>query len=209
MDLEKIIEKLATSGVESLTQEEKESLRNMVPKNGIHQFLSKISIEEIVNKNEEFHALNVKKLSDEKLFNALMDTITFDVDDLGNKMSFLMPMTVSYPISTRFYRIRKLAEGDNCVPLKTISVEQDAWNAPEKYCDLGRLNKDGESLLYTSVQSPNVSVEEMEIKDGERFGLIVYEANRDIKATLIDRWQDNSALSKEENLKMRMSEKYF
>lgn len=199
-----LIEKLATLGVGSLTQQEKNVLKNTGKQNSLHVFLSKISIEDILNKSESFHSLNIKKLSDEQLFNALMEAITFDVDGSGTKMSFLMPKSVLYPIGTRFYRIRKLNKGDIGIPLKTILVEQDAWNAPEKNCNLGRLNKDGESLLYTSIQSPNVCVEEMDIKDGERFCLIVYEAKRDIKATLIGIWQNDQTLSEDENLKMRM-----
>jgi hypothetical protein len=38
----------------------------------------------------------------------------------------------------------------------------------------------------------------------QRFCLIVYEAKKDVKATLVGIWQDDQTLSKEENLKMRM-----
>jgi hypothetical protein len=201
MDLKFLIEKIVTQGPESLTQEEKETLKSMGNQNGIKGFLSRITIENIVRKSEAFHALNIKKLTDEELFNALMDAISFDVD--GSKRSFIMHRGVSYPEGTRFYRIRKFIDGDGYLPLKTMSIEQDAWNAPEKNCNIGRLNKDGESLLYTS-HSPNICVEETDIKDNERFCLIVYEAKKEIKSTLIDRWQDQHELSKEDNQKMRM-----
>lgn len=204
MDLKKISEKISMMGFESLTQEEKNALKSFGTQNGIREFLSKVSIEQIVMKSEEFHALNVKKLTDEELFNALMNAISFDIDDSGSKISFLMPRGVSFPGGTKFYKIRTLDKGDDNFPLKTMSKEQDAWNAPREKCKLGRLNKDGESLLYTSIQSPNACVEEMNIRDGERFCLIVYEAKKDIKATLIGIWQDDPQLSKEENLKMRM-----
>jgi hypothetical protein len=162
MDFGDMIKKLVTQGVESLTQEEKETLRNIGhQKDGVKEFLSKISIEEIVKKSETFRGLNVKKMSDEDLFNALMEAISFDVDGNGTKMSFLMPRGITYSVGTRFYKIRPLAKGDDHVPLKTMSIEQDAWNAPKDKCTLGRLNKDGESLLYTSAQSPNACVEEI------------------------------------------------
>lgn len=204
MDLRKLIEKLATQGVESLTQQEKDELKSMGKQNGIHEFLAKISIEDIVKKNEKFHTLNVKKMTDEELFNALMDAISFDVDGSGSKISLIMPRGVTFPVGTRFYKIRKLDKGDDHMPFKTMSKEQDAWNAPKERCTLGRLNKDGESLLYTSIQSPNACVEEMNIGDGEKFCLIVYGAKKDIKATLIGIWQNNQTLSEDENLKMRM-----
>lgn len=202
MDLKSIIEKIVNQGAESLTQEEKEILKSMGNQNGIKDFLSKITIENIDKKSEAFHALDLKKLTNEELFNALTDAISFDVD--GIKMSFFIPRIASFFIGTKFYRIRKFVDSDGDIPLKTMSIEQDAWNAPEENCNIGRLNKDGESLLYTSLQSPNICVEEMGIKDGEKFCLIVYEARKEIKATLIDRWQDQQELSKEDNQKMRM-----
>lgn len=202
MDLKNIIEKIATQGPESLTREERYVIKSMGNQNGIKDFLFRITIEDIVMKSEAFHALNIKKLTDEELFNALMDAVSFDVD--GSKMSFFMPRSVSYPEGTRFYKIRPFDKADDDLPLITMSIEQDAWNAPEEKCKLGRLNKEGESLLYTSIQSPNACVEEMGIKDGDKFCLIIYEARKDIKAVLVGIWQDDQQLSKEENLKMRM-----
>ena len=204
MDLKFLIEKIVTQGIESLTQEEKDVLKSMFNQNGIKDFLSRISIEDIVMKSEAFHALNIKKLTDEELFNALTDAISFDVDEFGYKKSFFIPRSASFSIGTKFYRIRKFVDDDVDLPLKTMSIEQDAWNAPEKNCNIGRLNKDGESLLYTSLQSPNICVEEMNIKDGDKFCLIVYEGRKEISAILIDKWQDDQQFSNEENLKMRM-----
>ena len=127
MDLKKISEKISMMGFESLTQEEKNALKSFGTQNGIREFLSKVSIEQIVMKSEEFHALNVKKLTDEELFNALMNAISFDIDDSGSKISFLMPRGVSFPGGTKFYKIRTLDKGDDNFPLKTMSKEQDAW----------------------------------------------------------------------------------
>lgn len=172
--------------------------------NSIHDFLSRISIEDIVKKQELFHSLSIKKLTDEELFQALLSAISFDVEGTGRETSFLTPRSVSFPKGTRLYRIRKLDIEDYYIPLKVLAIEQDVWNAPVEKCKLGRLNKDGESLLYTSVQSPNVCVEEMDIEDGQNFCLIVYEAKKEIKATLIGVWKDCQELSKDENLKMRM-----
>lgn len=203
-ELDQIIKKISMMDVESLSQEEKEVLKSIGARNSIHEFLSIISFEEIVTKSETFHTLNVKNMTDKELFDALMNAISFDVDGSGTKLSFLIPRGVYYPVKTRFYKIRPLEKGDEEIPYKTMSKEQDAWNAPESKCNLGRLNKDGESLLYTSIQSPNACVEEMGIVDEERFCLIVYEAKKDIKATLIGIWQDDQKLSKDENLKMRM-----
>jgi hypothetical protein len=204
IDIEMIINKLKEQNAELLTQEEKDALKSIINQNSIHDFLSRINIEDIELKREAFQTLNIKKLTDEDLFNAVMDTISFDPDGSGKKISILTPRSVLYSSGTRFYRIRKLEKDDNCLPLKALKKEQDAWNAPAENCKLGRLNAAGESLLYTSVQSPNVCVEEMDVKDEDLFCLMVYEAIKEIKVTLIGLWQDNEQLSKDENLKMRM-----
>ena len=58
--------------------------------------------------------------------------------------------------------------------------------------------------LYTTPQMPNIAVEEMQIKDGERFCLIVYSSKVDIKVSYIGKWQNDPELNRDENLKMRM-----
>lgn len=204
MDIDKILKKLAMQGIEALTTEEKDVLRNMGQRNSIHEFLSKISIEDIVMKGEVFRSLNIKKLTEEELFNALMNAISFDIDGSGMQKSIIEQRSITYSSGTRFYRIRKIEPDDHLIPLKIMSKEQDAWNAPAEFCKAGRLNKEGESLLYTSPLCPNICVEEMNIKDGEKFCLIVYELVREIKANMIGIWEDRNDYSKEENLKMRM-----
>lgn len=201
MDINSILEKLGRFGVESLNQEEKDFLKRIEYSDTIHSYLSKISIEEIELRREKVRSLNIKRMNDEELFNTIMDTISFDVD--GIHQSRLMPRFHTYPEKTRFYKIRSLDVTDHFVPLKAMSKESDAWNAPVDLCKAGRINKEGESLLYTS-PSPNVCVEEMKIEDGNRFCLIVYESVKSIKASLVGIWEDNPDLSKDENLKMRM-----
>ena len=59
-------------------------------------------------------------------------------------------------------------------------------------------------MLYTSPINPSIAIEEIKIKDGERFCLIVYEAKTAIKVSLIGQWEDLPELNTEENLKMRI-----
>lgn len=167
-----------------------------------HNFLSKIKIKDIELKREHFLSRDLRKMNDEELFNAILEAISFDID--GQQVSFLKPRIGTYPKGTRFYRIRKLGVNDHYIPLKALSKKQDAWNAPEKFCKLGRLNKEGESLLYTVPQIPFIAVEEMKVQDNEWFLLIVYESIKDIKANMIGTWNDSEEFSEDENLKMRM-----
>ena len=201
METNNIIEKLGRLGAEALSQEEKIILKDMGTSVSIHDFLSKITIDEIELHRENARSFNVKRMDDKELFNAIMNAISFNVD--GTRQCILMQRCLTYPERTRLYKIRSLDAKDHFVPLKAMSKEQDAWNAPEDLCKVGRVNKEGESLLYTS-PSPNVCVEEMNIENGERFCLIVYESIKSIKATLIGIWENNPDLSKEDNLKMRM-----
>lgn len=204
MDIKEIIEKMAKLGIEGLKKEEIETLNNLSQTQTIHHFLSNISIEDIEKKRETFYSLNFKKMNDEELFNAVMNTISFDINNSGTQQSILIPRSITYSKRTRFFKIRSLAVDDHFIPLKAMSKEQDAWNAPEELCEIGRINKKRESLLYTSPQNPNICVEEMGIKDDERFCLVVYESIKDIRTTVIGIWENSLDFTKEENLKLRM-----
>ena len=89
--------------------------------------MSRISIEDIVKKQEIFRSLNIKKLTDDELFQALMSVISFDIDGTGREKAILNPRSYSFPKGTRFYKIRKLDLEDHYIPLKALATEQDAW----------------------------------------------------------------------------------
>lgn len=203
MDIKRIIDKLTESDVNNLSLEEIEQIKSLRKAQTIHHFLSKISIEDIEEKRESFRTLNLRNLNDEQLFGSVMGLLSFDVE--GQSVGILMPCFGTYPSGTRFYRIRKLKAEDHFIPLKDMSKEQDAWEPPSCcVTSLGRLNKKGESLLYTTPQMPNIAVEEMGIKDNERFCLIVYSSKVNVKVSCIGKWYNNPDLTKDENLKMRM-----
>lgn len=201
--LDKIAKILSEKGIDALSPEELEALKDITRGSGdIHAFLSNIRFEDIEAKREQFRAINLKRCSNEELFKSIMDIVSFNY--AGSSLGVIMPSFGTYPTDTKLYRIRKLKEEDHFIPLKALSKEQDAWNPPsECVTKLERLNDIGESLLYTSLD-PNTPVEEMGIKDGERFLLIVYKAKRDVKVAYIGYWKDQPELSREENLKMRM-----
>lgn len=201
--LDKIAKLISEKGIDALRPEDLKALKDIAARNSdIHAFLSNIRFEDIEAKREQFRAIDLKRCSNEELFKAIMDIVSFDY--AGASLGVIMPSFGTYPADTRLYRIRKLKEEDHFIPLKALSKEQDAWNPPsECVTKLERLNDIGESLLYTSLD-PNTPVEEMGIKDGERFLLIVYKAKRDVKVAYIGYWKECPELSREENLKMRM-----
>lgn len=168
----------------------------------IKQSLSEITIFEIIKKIEDFRKLDFKKISDDDLFNEIRRTIS--VESHGIEKASLIVKTAIYPSKTRFYRVRKVQNEDHYLPLKAMTFEQDAWNPPTDFITKsGRLNKINESLLYVS-PSPNIAVEEIKIKNGERFCLIVYEALTEVRTSVIGQWEDFTELNSEENLKMRI-----
>jgi len=68
--------------------------------------LSLIEIGEIVRKIENDRNLNLKKLSDNEIYQKLHKVISVNYD--GEKHSMLLRTMSSYPVKTRFYRIRKI-----------------------------------------------------------------------------------------------------
>lgn len=173
------------------------------PFHEVKQLLSKINTLEIIKKIENYRMIDFKKISNEDLVNEILKIITVNVD--GIKRAHLFPRLATYPPQTRFYRVRKVESKDHNIPIEAMSIEQDAWNPPIKSIKRrGRLNKVNESLLYTSPVNRFVAIEELKIKDGERFCLIVYEARCEIKVSLIGHWDDLPELNSEENLKMRI-----
>ncbi|AQY69520.1 hypothetical protein PverR02_20975 [Pseudomonas veronii] len=115
--------------------------------------------------------------------------------------AMLTPGMITYPKGTRFYRVRALDKEDTIIPLRGMRTEDDAWNPPAKFVKAGRLNIEGESLLYTAPINPKVAIEEMKISDNEAFSLIVYESTQDISATAIGISQETPNLNAEERLK--------
>lgn len=175
----------------------------MIDFHPVKELLSKIETIEIIKKIEYFRKLDFKKISDTDLFNEINKVISVNVD--GVEKAILLPRFITYPPKTRFYRVRSVQPKDHYIPLKAMTFESDAWNPPPQLVKTrGRLNDVNESLLYTSPIDPHVAVEEMKIRDGERFCLIVYESISDIKASMIGFWEDFPELNSEENLKMRL-----
>jgi hypothetical protein len=128
---------------------------------------------ELQDKICAFRRLPVRRLTREELCEEISNVLCFETPN--GKISLLTPGMGFYPPGTRFFRVRALKTDDSKIPLRDMRVELDAWNPPAHVVGQGRLNRMGESLLYTSPVNPKVAVEEMKIDDGSNFFLIVYE----------------------------------
>ncbi len=170
-------------------------------------FLKHVDASHLHDKIDKFRDLDFKRMSYQEIQKAIADVITFSTPH-GN-ISVLMPMNASYPVGTRFYRVRALPENDRKIPFQTMSRVSDCWEPPEHIVKAGRLNRDNEALLYTAPISPFVAVEELKIPDGELFSLIVYEALEQINVTMIGALPTTEGLNAEEVLKSKMIQDFL
>jgi hypothetical protein len=98
--------------------------------------------------------------------------------------SFILPTRIRlYPSGTLFFRVRN-ANG-NKLPLDCAIRESDAWNPPQDKCTIQRLNKAGESLLYTTPGTPHISLKEAKTEPDNAAAIFVYRAQTDIKVNMI------------------------
>jgi len=76
-----------------------------------------------------------------------------------------------------------------------IHDESDLWEPPTNCVkQIGRLNKVGETLLYTAPQNPNVAIKETHIQKNDWYALIKYTAVKDIKVNTIGGVYDYRAM---------------
>jgi hypothetical protein len=141
-------------------------------------FFKSINPLELMNKIRNFRKLDIKNMTYDEVAKAISDALTF------NGHFVYLTNIQSYKKGTTFFRVREL-DGSR-IPNKNLSFESDFWNAPEgcitKY---GRLNKPGESLLYTAPINPQVAVREVRLKENTFYAVITYEAKEDIKVNSI------------------------
>ena len=150
-------------------------------------FYSSINPIELMEKIRSFRKLDFKNMTYEDIAAAISDVLTHDG-------KFMYPTNIqNYPKGTQFFRVRAL-KGSK-IPDENLVKESDFWNAPEKFIiKFGRLNKPGESLLYTSPINPKVAIREVKLEKNGYYSVIVYEAREDIKVNCIGLEHDYSKL---------------
>ena len=159
-----------------------------------------ISIPEIKARISKFRQIDLRKISDNELGEAISEVMNIEID--GLKMHTFYPSFGNYDTGTRFYRIRPIPFNQN--ELDQYSQIVAYWNPPvEKVNCPGRLNKIHESLLYTST-NPHTAMVEMKIQNYQNFVLIIYETIRPIKINIIGANNDIHILSEEDNKKFQL-----
>ena len=139
-------------------------------------FLPYVDARELHGRISRFRKLRFQSMSYSDVRRAILDVITFDTP-IGPQC-VLQPATATYPAGTRFYRARAIPRDDHRIPLRSMSRTADCWEPPPEHVTMGRLNKAGEPLLYTSPIDLFVAAGEIKVPDRERFSLIEYEASK-------------------------------
>ena len=141
-------------------------------------FLARISPMDVMNRISNFRKKNIKNLTDEELHAEIYNVLMI------NNLFVYITNGGAYPANTPFFRVRKL----NCSVIGEMNFTSlsDFWEPPQRYVERsGRLNKVGESLLYTSPSNPNVAISEMHLNENDWYALIKYTALKEIKVNII------------------------
>jgi len=151
---------------------------------------------------DHFRNLNFSNLSYEEIGKEINYVISFESD--GQTKAIFMRGNAVYPKNTMFYRARELPDDDHFTPLRTVRFPKDVWNPPKEIVKMQRLNKDNESLLYTSPINPNIAIGELRLDENRNFVLAVFEAISEIKVCSIANFAIPFDLSSEQKLKHLM-----
>ena len=147
------------------------------------EFLPYVDSRELHRRISQFRKLSFRSMSHEEVARTILNVIMFDTPK--GPCSVLQVPGGTYSAGTLFYRVRAIPRDDHMIPLPSMSKISPCWEPPRELVKMGRLNKEGEPLLYTSPSNPFVAIGELKIPKGEWFSLIVYEAVEDVKVTTI------------------------
>lgn len=165
-------------------------------------FLPYVDPRELHRRISRFRKLRFQSMSYSDVRQAIGDVITFDTP--SGPHSDLQPTTATYATGTRFYRARTIPQDDHRLPLRSMSKTADCWEPPPELVTMGRLNKAGESLLYSSPIDLFIAAGELKVPDRERFSLIEYEAVEDVNVAMIGGDVDTGGLDEADALKVEM-----
>lgn len=140
--------------------------------------LGHADINQIKEKIHIFQNTDIQSLSDKELEKRIDEVLRVKLDGDVSVSTLLLEYSC-FDVGERFYRVRKLINTD--MPNRELKSLSAYWNPPRKCVKhYGRLNKPGESLLYTAF-NPYTAICETNLKSGDPFVLCVYEAIRPLR----------------------------
>ncbi|MEK3806102.1 RES family NAD+ phosphorylase [Bacillus sp. FSL H8-0547] len=136
------------------------------------RFFKPENIEKKINK---LRSLDLKRADDGDIISALREIISYQPDpNVGHSVINMVSSSRLIMKGSTLYRVRIC--GDT---LEEMKIESDAWNPPVKFANTGRVNKNGESVLYVA-EDMETAMKEMKMQYDQYFWLIVYDVKKDI-----------------------------
>lgn len=148
----------------------------------LNRYLSLKSAKEVREKVRHFRQLDFRRMSYGEVHSAVKAVISA-VDEKGETFHVIPMNWVTYEEGSQFYRVVK----------HSVTSQSDLWGPPEEKARIGRLNLDGESVLYTS-PSLDVALDEMNVQDGELTTVIQYSSSERLKLTQIGMFRIDDAM---------------
>ena len=134
-----------------------------------------------------FRNLSIRTMSDSEIREELLKVL------MWNERFMYLTNVRQLPKGTVFFRARKLKS--SIIPISNFKKYSDFWEPPSPAVkEYGRLNKPGESLLYTSLGDPLVPLKEVHINENEWYALINYISKREVKINYIGGEYDYSLI---------------
>ncbi len=172
--------------------------------------LERISALEIIERKGRFRDIDLRKISDESLKKEIVKVVSIDVNGNPHVVNIQRSLSIGenhlYPV---FYRVRKLS----CQELRdneflTMKKEDDAWYPPARLVKNGRLNREGEPVLYLA-DSPLTAIKETHLQVSDLFYLMVYRPFKSFRVSHLGLWEDIDGFTTDENLKLKLFNDFF
>jgi len=146
----------------------------------IGEFLDKVEIEIMNKKIQEFNSMDFRDISSRKIQEKLFEIIC--VEDTNSGLFSVFPYYfIEVPKGERLFRVRKF---DAFKELYNKNLTpNDLWNNPKS--PIGRMNLEGEPVLYLCMNSPETACHEAKVENNETFTLIVFTVIEDISLTAV------------------------
>ncbi|TWG90332.1 hypothetical protein L598_000700000890 [Mesorhizobium sp. J18] len=164
--------------------------------------LAEVTPSELMQRVRDFRRSEHRTLNDEQLTQEILKVMSVNSSD-GSQRAFLKIHVTEFPTGTLFFRARR-AE-DSSIPPQTGTTIRDS-EAPDGSLVRrpGRLHKIGESVLYTAIHDPHITLSECRIPVGSHAVIFAYKARRSIKAPIIGATEHGSEFTDEEKLKLNI-----
>ena len=150
--------------------------------------LDRVSLSEVQNRIAMFRRLPFDQMTYKDVHKAVGDVVFVSIPN-GEHMA-MMPWTVDYhQPGSLFYRGRK-----DKIPM----CIDDCWNPPASKVRPSRLNRGGESMLYTSPSNHQVVLDEIGAKPKDAVSLIIYRVSKRIRVIVVGVGVHRSYLTEEQ-----------